>query len=79
MLVEDVIFWKWVNPTTLGLVTENAVFHWSINNEGGPVKAFDRHASLAGCQIINYRVNTDMNWMMLIGISAKVIPLIWGN
>ncbi|KAJ9065474.1 Clathrin heavy chain [Entomophthora muscae] len=71
MLVEDVTFWKWVNLNTLGLVTESAVFHWSLNNDGGPTKVFDRHASLAGCQIINYRVNADMNWMMLIGISAK--------
>ncbi|KAI0239202.1 Clathrin heavy chain [Massospora cicadina] len=71
LLSEDVIFWKWINPTALGLVTEKAVFHWSLKDDGAPVKIFDRHASLEGCQIINYRVNTEMNWMMLIGISAK--------
>jgi hypothetical protein len=26
---ELVAFWKWLTPTQLGLVTANAVFHWS--------------------------------------------------
>jgi hypothetical protein len=30
---------------------------------------------LSGCQIINYRVNSDEKWMVLIGISAQV----WTN
>ncbi|KAG4220478.1 hypothetical protein PC116_g31043, partial [Phytophthora cactorum] len=25
---EDVVFWKWVSESTLGLVTETSVFHW---------------------------------------------------
>ena len=33
---------------------------------------FDRHSSLAGCQIINYRTNKDATWLLLIGISAQV-------
>jgi len=37
-----------------------------------PFKVFDRHQSLVGCQIINYRVNTDEKWMVLVGISAQV-------
>jgi len=32
---------------------------------------FDRHPSLAGSQIINYRVNVEEKWMVLIGISAQ--------
>ena len=71
-MTEDVIFWKWVNDTTLGLVTENTVYHWSIDvASSSPVKAFDRHASLSGCQIINYRVNEDDKWMVLVGISQE--------
>ena len=69
-MTEDVIFWKWYSPTTLGLVTDTAVYHWSIEGDSTPIKVFDRHASLAGCQIINYRVNPDEKWMLLIGISA---------
>ncbi|KAI8903541.1 hypothetical protein EDD86DRAFT_242981 [Gorgonomyces haynaldii] len=68
---EDVIFWKWVTPSLLGLVTETAVYHWTIEGESGPSKVFDRHQSLTGAQIINYRINNAQNWMVLIGISAQ--------
>jgi len=37
-----------------------------------PQKMFDRHSSLAGCQIINYRTDTKQQWLLLIGISAQV-------
>ena len=32
---------------------------------------FDRHSSLAGCQIINYRTDKNSTWLLLIGISAE--------
>jgi clathrin heavy chain len=35
------------------------------------VQVFDRHASLAGNQIINYRVSPDGQWLVLIGISSN--------
>jgi hypothetical protein len=72
LMHEDVVFWRWIDIKTLGLVTETAVYHWSVEGESAPVKIFDRHASLSGCQIINYRVNSDEKWMVLIGISAQV-------
>ena len=68
---DDVVFWKWISNTVIGLVTEASVFHWSMEGDAGPVKIFDRHASLNGTQIINYRVNSDEKWMVLIGISAN--------
>ena len=52
---DDVIFWKWISLNTIALVTETSVFHWSMEGDSTPVKIFDRHSSLAGCQIINYR------------------------
>lgn len=30
----QVVFWKWINPKMLGLVTQASVYHWSI--EGKP-------------------------------------------
>jgi len=36
-----------------------------------PKKVFDRHATLAGAQIINYRVTPDEKWLVLIGISGN--------
>ncbi|KFM64868.1 Clathrin heavy chain 1, partial [Stegodyphus mimosarum] len=68
---EDVVFWKWINVNTIALVTETAVFHWSMEGESQPLKMFDRHASLNGCQIINYRCDHKLQWLLLIGISAQ--------
>ncbi|KAF6756124.1 clathrin heavy chain [Ephemerocybe angulata] len=28
---EDIVFWKWVSETTIGMVTETAVYHWTIS------------------------------------------------
>ena len=69
---EDVVFWKWVSDTTIGLVTESSVLHWTIaDTTSAPAKIFDRHATLAGSQIINYRVSADDKWCVLIGISPN--------
>lgn len=68
---EEIVFWKWVNDTTIGMVTNSSVYHWSITDQNPPTKIFDRHPTLAGCQIINYRVTDDEKWMVLIGISGN--------
>ncbi|KAI0044509.1 clathrin heavy chain 1 [Auriscalpium vulgare] len=69
---ENIIFWKWISETALALVTDNTVYHWSITDATSPPqKVFDRHATLAGSQIINYRVSADEKWMVLIGISGN--------
>jgi clathrin heavy chain len=46
---EDVVFWKWFSETTLGLVTDTAVFHWDVfdANQAAPVKVFDRNQNLS--------------------------------
>lgn len=46
---EDVVFWKWYSETSLGLVTDNAVYHWNVfdANQPAPVKMFERNANLA--------------------------------
>jgi clathrin heavy chain len=69
---EDITFWKWVSDSVIGMVTEASVFHWSISDATTPPqKVFDRHATLAGAQIINYRVSADEKWMVLVGISGN--------
>ncbi|KAK4337243.1 hypothetical protein RND71_043548 [Anisodus tanguticus] len=68
---EDVVFWKWINVNTIALVTENAVYHWSMEDESKPSKMFDRHQNLTGCQIINYRTDANVQWLLLIGISSN--------
>lgn len=69
---EDVVFWKWVSNTTIGMVTDTSVYHWSISDTTTPPqKVFDRHPTLAGAQIINYRVSDDEKWMVVVGISGN--------
>lgn len=71
-MTDEVMFWKWISVNTIALVTDTAVYHWSMEGDSQPVKVFDRHASLAGCQIINYRTDEVQKWLLLIGISAQV-------
>lgn len=71
-MTEDVMFWKWISVNTVALVTDSAVYHWSMEGDSQPTKVFDRHASLVGCQIINYRTDQQQKWLLLIGISAQV-------
>jgi len=70
-MTEEVQFWKWISVNTIALATDNAVYHWSMEGEASPQKVFDRHSSLAGCQIINYRCDAAQKWLLLIGISAQ--------
>lgn len=74
-MTDDVTFWKWISLNTVALVTDNAVYHWSMEGDSQPIKIFDRHSSLAGCQIINYRTDAKQKWLLLIGISAQVNKL----
>ncbi|TFK74892.1 clathrin heavy chain [Pluteus cervinus] len=69
---EDVVFWKWVSESTIGMVTDTAVYHWSITDTTSPPqKVFDRHPTLSGAQIINYRVTPDEKWLVVVGISGN--------
>lgn len=70
-LTNDVEFWKWLDNTTLGLITQNEVYHWSLDDDNEPAKIFDRDASLNGSQIINYRANSAKTWCLLMGIAPR--------
>lgn len=70
-MIDDVIFWKWISVNTIALVTETTVYHWGMEGDSQPLKMFDRHSSLSGCQIINYRTDEKQNWLLLVGISAQ--------
>lgn len=70
-MTEDVIFWKWISVNTVALVTDACVYHWSMEGDSQPLKMFDRHTNLAGCQIINYRTDAAQKWLLVVGISAQ--------
>ncbi|KAJ6238519.1 clathrin heavy chain [Anaeramoeba flamelloides] len=66
---EEVKFWKWISVNQIVLVTNNSVFHWSIEGTSEPVKVFDRHETLNNTQIIDYQVSEDRQWVSLVGIT----------
>lgn len=76
-----VTYWRWISNSSIALVTETSVFHWSIEGSSEPVKIFDRNPAIAaGNQIINYQVSGDGKWCLLCGISAGGAPgVINGN
>jgi clathrin heavy chain len=45
---EDVVFWKWISETSLGLVTDTAIYHWNVFDptEISPVEIFKRNTNL---------------------------------
>ncbi|ODV95313.1 hypothetical protein PACTADRAFT_50053 [Pachysolen tannophilus NRRL Y-2460] len=70
---EPVIFWKWLDDEVLGLVTQSAIFTWSVfdGTNGGPIKLTDRHISLGSCQIINFVANEARDWFAVTGIAQE--------
>jgi clathrin heavy chain len=80
-LAAPIVYWKWISPNAIALVTATSVFHWSIEGDAAPVKIFDRNPAIAeGNQIINYQVSNDGKWCLLCGIAAGGAPgVINGN
>jgi clathrin heavy chain len=66
---EPVIYWTWTSPNSIALVTQTAVFNWSIDGDSQPTKVFDRNPQLGSSQIIDYKVSVDGKWCLLSGIS----------
>ena len=60
-------FWTWLTPKVVGIVTDAAVFHWTMGT-AAPVKMFDRLAANTSCQIIAYTMSPDAKWLLLGGI-----------
>ena len=52
-MMEDVIYWKWFSPDSLGLVTETAVYHWNVFEQPptSPHKVFERNSNLSVSRI----------------------------
>jgi clathrin heavy chain len=48
---EEVVFWKWISESTLGLVTDRSVYHWNVmdGTDVAPAKVFDRSDNLKVC------------------------------
>ena len=68
---EEILFWRWISETSLALATPTCVYHWSMEPNTQPQKMFDRHASLSGCDIVNYRCDESQKWLLLSGYAAR--------
>ncbi|KMS93732.1 hypothetical protein BVRB_028520, partial [Beta vulgaris subsp. vulgaris] len=68
---DNVVFWKWINPNTIAIVTEKTVYHWSMAGDASPVRIFDRAAHDGAVQILNYKASSDEKWLILGGLAAK--------
>lgn len=66
---ENVIYWRWVTPSRIGLVTATSVYHWDLDGSEEPVKVFDRTSNLQNTQIISYRIDPTEKWCVLVGIA----------
>ena len=73
-LNELVVFWRWVNPNKLAVVTTTTVYHLNIANQNEPyVKILDRSGALSSenpVQIIGYNLEGNEKWCALYGIST---------
>eukprot|EP00475_Leptophrys_vorax_P023365 TRINITY_DN31984_c0_g1_i1.p1 TRINITY_DN31984_c0_g1~~TRINITY_DN31984_c0_g1_i1.p1 ORF type:complete len:1710 (+),score=512.71 TRINITY_DN31984_c0_g1_i1:70-5199(+) len=68
---ENVVFWKWIDTKTVAIVTEQSVYHWSMDSGADePTKMFDRSAYEGAVQILEYEASTDGKWLILQGIAA---------
>ncbi|CDJ48748.1 clathrin heavy chain, putative [Eimeria brunetti] len=72
---ESIVYWRWVAPRVLALVTDKAVWHWTLaegTDAGEPQKICEREGRLAeGVQIIGYSTDKEMKWCVLTGISTQ--------
>ncbi|KAF6755991.1 hypothetical protein DFP72DRAFT_847225 [Ephemerocybe angulata] len=60
---EDVLLWKRVSETIIGMTISDPT--------SAPQKILDHHPTLSGAQRVNYRVADDDKWLVLIGISGN--------
>jgi clathrin heavy chain len=76
---EAVLYWKWLDVRTLAYVTQNAVFHWSMEGDSKPEKKFEIDTSDGRrVQYINYDASPDGNWLFLQGITKNAAGAIEG-
>ncbi|OAF64757.1 hypothetical protein A3Q56_07458, partial [Intoshia linei] len=67
----NVVFWKWISQYKIAIITSTNVLHWSIDDDSAPTKIFELNKSIIDSQIINYRTNDELTWLIVISIASK--------
>ncbi|XP_059169269.1 clathrin heavy chain-like isoform X1 [Physella acuta] len=73
---EPVIFWTWLTADVIAMVTDSAVYHWSINEREAattPEQIFVRHNRLAFTEIVGYKGDPSLRWLALTGLTPEII------
>lgn len=70
---QPVVFWRWLDLETLGLVTGSSIYIWLVfdGTNDGPTKLTDRHQLLGNAQIINFVAESGKNWFAVTGIAQE--------
>ncbi|KAG5489303.1 hypothetical protein GH5_00170 [Leishmania sp. Ghana 2012 LV757] len=69
---DDVVFWRWIDERTLGVVTAGAVYHWSLDTaaDDAPQHIFDRDADYdSSVQVLSYRSDEQKKWLVVTGVT----------
>ncbi|ORM41265.1 Clathrin heavy chain 1 [Babesia sp. Xinjiang] len=66
---ESVVFWSWISPTELAIVTDASVYHWTVGS-GEPTLMFGRSGKLAdqSTKLVHYASDAESKWCVLCGI-----------
>lgn len=67
-LDSPIVYWNWINPKTVGIVTATAVYNWSLEGTAEPTKVFDRDTQGKAVQVLSYTATDDSQWHMVSGI-----------
>ena len=66
---DPIVYWRWIRPRAMVVVTTSAVYHWDTANESQPLaKVFDRAQEIADCAILSYAVDDGMKWHALLAV-----------
>ncbi|XP_050028849.1 clathrin heavy chain 1-like isoform X2 [Dermacentor andersoni] len=68
-LERDLVYWAWVTPSTLGLVTRDAVFHWDCSSAPTePVFMFSLHERIRNTELVGYITDPGLKWLAVTGL-----------
>lgn len=81
VLTEDIVFWRWITPHVLGIVTDRSLYTWDITDASAvaPQLLTTRHASLENCQVINFQQNEAGTWFLVNGITQNEAGQVVGH
>lgn len=68
-LERELVYWAWVTPSTLGLVTHDAVFHWDCSAASTqPVFMFALEERIRNTELVGYITDPSLKWLAVTGL-----------